>query len=55
MITEKEKMISKENYEISKKIYNLFKKYKNFESATKKVQIIENIIRKIYLKREKKK
>lgn len=36
MTTEKEKMISKENYEISKKIYNLFKKYKNFESDTKK-------------------
>ena len=41
MTTEKEKMISKENYEISKKIYNLFKKYKNFESDTKKVQIVE--------------
>lgn len=41
MTTEKEKMISKENYEISKKIYNLFKKYKNFESDTKKVKIVE--------------
>ena len=41
MVTEREKIVSKQNYEISRKIYNLFKKYKNYESEIKKVQIVE--------------
>lgn len=41
MITEKEKIISNENYEISKKIYDLFKKYKNYKSNVKDVPIVE--------------
>lgn len=41
MITEKEKIISDENYEISKRIYNLFKKYKNYnkENIDSKVEV----------------
>ena len=31
MITEKERIVSNENYEISKKIYFLFKKYENYD------------------------
>ena len=31
MITEKERIVSNENYEISKKIYYLFKKYQNYD------------------------
>ena len=31
MITEKERIVSNENYEISKKIYYLFKKYENYD------------------------
>lgn len=41
MATEREKIVSEENYEISKKIYNLFKKYKNYENEIKKVQVVE--------------
>ena len=31
MITEKESIVSNENYEISKKLFDLFKKYKNYD------------------------
>lgn len=41
MATEREKIVSEQNYEISKNIYNLFKKYKNYESDIKKVQRVE--------------
>ena len=30
MINEKERTVSKENYEISLKVYKLFKKYQNY-------------------------
>ena len=31
MITEKERIVSNDNYEISKKLFDLFKKYKNYD------------------------
>ena len=42
MITEKERIVSNENYEISKKLFDLFKKYKNYDSNMKK-QNLQNI------------
>lgn len=39
MITEKERIVSNENYEISKKLYNLFKKYKDYDLNIKNTNI----------------
>ena len=47
MITEKEKMVSDENYEISKRIYKLFKKYKIYNKenivSNSKIEVKNNI------------
>ncbi|MDO4962929.1 MAG: hypothetical protein Q4E75_02360 [bacterium] len=41
MISEKERNVSKENYEISLKISKLFKKYQNYEEITNKKMNVE--------------
>lgn len=40
MINEKERTVSKENYEISLKVYKLFKKYQNYETNIKNAEIM---------------
>lgn len=40
MISEKERIVSKENYEISLKIYKLFKKYQNYETDIKNAEMM---------------
>ena len=40
MINEKERTVSKENYEISLKVYKLFKKYQNYETDIKNAEMI---------------
>lgn len=40
MINEKERTVSKENYEISLKVYKLFKKYQNYETDIKNAEIM---------------
>ena len=39
MINEKERTVSKENYEISLKVYKLFKKYQNYETDIKNAEM----------------
>lgn len=40
MIKEKERTVSKENYEISLKVYKLFKKYQNYETDIKNAEMM---------------
>lgn len=40
MISEKERIVSKENYEISLKVYKLFKKYQNYENDIKNAEMM---------------
>lgn len=40
MINEKERTVSKENYEISLKVYKLFKKYQNYETDIKNAEMM---------------
>ena len=40
MISEKERIVSKENYEISLKVYKLFKKYQNYETDIKNAEMM---------------
>lgn len=40
MINEKERTVSKENYEISLKVYKLFKKYQNYETDIKNAKMM---------------
>ena len=40
MINEKERTVSKENYEISLKVYKLFKKYQKYETDIKNAEMM---------------
>lgn len=40
MISQKERIVSKENYEISLKVYKLFKKYQNYEIDIKNAEMM---------------
>ena len=40
MISEKERIVSKENYEIPLKVYKLFKKYQNYETDIKNAEMM---------------
>ena len=41
MISEKERIVSKENHEISLKVYKLFKKYQNYENDIKNAEMMD--------------